>query len=63
MSAKIILQKKSQKISTTQEMCKCRYDTNRTRSCELKQHSHKCTEKNVRKYFFLFLKNFKMADK
>ena len=38
-----------------------RYNTNRTRSCELKQHSHKFTEKNVGK--ILLLKIFKMADK
>ena len=29
------------------------YDTNRTRSCEPKQNSHKLIEKNVGKYFFI----------
>ena len=51
MSAKIIPQKILKIPLTTQEMWKCCYHTNRTCSCELKQHSHKCTEKNVRKYF------------
>ena len=51
MLSKIILQKNLKRLPTTQEMWKCCYDTNRTRLCELKQHSHNCTEKNVRKYF------------
>ena len=50
MSAKIIPQKILKRPLTTHGMWKCCYHTYRTCSCEPKQHSHKCAEKNVRKY-------------